>query len=168
MLTMPETTEIVINTGPVLALVAALGDLQVLQMYQRVWVPFEVSQEIRTGGTQHFAVAEFEAAHWLQREAVPLSLTPWLRNTLDQGEASVIQLALNRHIQTVCIDETAGRRVARLSGLNVTGSVGVLLRARQSGATFSMQVAMQRMRERGIWLSERVMAFALAQERQIK
>ena len=37
---MPETTIIVINTGPLLAIAAALGDLTVLQrQYQRVIVP---------------------------------------------------------------------------------------------------------------------------------
>jgi predicted nucleic acid-binding protein len=35
-----------------------------------------------------------------------------LLNSLDAGEASVIQLALNERIRTVCIDESAGRRLA--------------------------------------------------------
>jgi len=46
---MPETREIVINTGPIIALVAAMGDLSVLQIYERVWVPYEVQQEIVGG-----------------------------------------------------------------------------------------------------------------------
>ena len=41
---MPETQDIVINTSPVIALVAALGDLSVLQMYRNVWVPLEGGQ----------------------------------------------------------------------------------------------------------------------------
>ena len=35
---MPETQEIVINTSPIIALVAALGDLRVLQIYRRVLI----------------------------------------------------------------------------------------------------------------------------------
>lgn len=62
---MPDTEEIVINTSPMIALVAALGDLELLKMYQRVLVPFEVHQELMVGGAAGFAVAEFEAAHWL-------------------------------------------------------------------------------------------------------
>jgi len=31
---MPETQEIVINTSPIIAIVAALGDLRVLQIYR--------------------------------------------------------------------------------------------------------------------------------------
>jgi hypothetical protein len=37
---MPDTEEIVINTSPMIALVAALGALELLQMYRRVLVPF--------------------------------------------------------------------------------------------------------------------------------
>jgi predicted nucleic acid-binding protein len=160
---MPRTTEIVINASPTIALVAALGSLQVLQMYRTVWVPFEVCAEITTGGAVQFAVAEFEAAHWLRKMETPATLSPALVNTLDVGEAAVIQLALDRHIQTVCIDETVGRRMARLHGLSVTGSIGVLLRAKEEGFPFSMRSAIQRMQARGIWLSAGVVDFALTQ-----
>lgn len=160
---MPETEEIVINTSPIIAMVAALGDLHVLQIYRRVWVPFEVCQEISAGGAAQFALAEFEAAHWLRKCIQPLSIAAVLLNTLDTGEAAVIQLALDQNIQTVAIDEAAGRRIARLNGLSVTGSVGMLLRARSEGYQFSMQSAIDRMKARGIWLSQRVIAFALTQ-----
>jgi predicted nucleic acid-binding protein len=146
-----------------IALVAALGDLRVLQIYHQVWVPFEVCQEIAVGGVAQFALAEFEAAHWLQKYPEPLTIAPVLLNTLDKGEAAVVQLALDRTIETVCIDETAGRRVARLHSLMVTGSVGILLRALREGYTFSMREAIERMGAHGIRLSDRVIEFALTQ-----
>jgi len=67
-------------------------------------------------------------------------------------------------IPLVCIDETVGRRVARLSGLALTGSVGVLIKARQSGYDVSVPEAIERMREHGIWLSNEVVRYALAQQ----
>lgn len=160
---MPDTRDIVINTSPIIALVAALGDLSVLQMYRNVWVPLEVSEELAAGGAARFALAEFQAAHWLHKRSQPLRIAPHLLNTLDKGEASVIQLALDNDIHTVVIDETVGRRIARLNGLAVTGSIGILLRAKNEGVSFSMQEAIARMQARGIWLSDRVIAFALAQ-----
>ena len=54
-----------------------------------------------------------------------------------------------------------GRRLARLSGLTVTGSIGVLLRARKEGRIPSVRAAMERMQAHGLWLSETVIAFAL-------
>lgn len=45
--------EIVINTGPIIALVAATGSLSWLaELYESVWVPHEVHSEILAGGVE--------------------------------------------------------------------------------------------------------------------
>jgi len=159
---MLDKKEIVIDTGPIIALVAALGDLSILRsLYHRLLVPHEVCQEVQAGGPNGFAVNEFEDASWLQKWPDPLDIAPILINSLDIGEASVIQLALNEKIRTVCIDEPRGRCIARLSGLSLTGSIGILLRAKREGNPISIQGAIQRMQQRGVWLSERMIVFAL-------
>ncbi|MEH2054636.1 MAG: DUF3368 domain-containing protein [Nostoc sp.] len=166
---MLETNIIVINTAPLISIIAAIGDLRILQsLYTQVLVPFEVCQEILAGGASGFAVSEFEDADWLQKSQVPLTnISPFLLNSLDLGEASVIQLALNENIQTVCIDEAAGRRVARLSGLSVTGTIGILLRAHREGYPIDIKQAIDRMIARGIRLSETIINFAVQQTGEI-
>jgi predicted nucleic acid-binding protein len=84
-----------------------------------------------------------------------------LQNSLDAGEAAVIQLALQEGIALVAIDESVGRRFARLSGLSLTGSLGILLKAKKLGYPILMKDAIQRMRQRGIWLGDKVVDFAL-------
>ena len=44
----------------------------------------------------------------------------------------------------------------------VTGSIGILLKAKTMGYPVSIPEAIHRMRERGIWLSQDVIRFALA------
>jgi len=159
---MPNISEIVINTSPLIAIVAAMGDFNVLQsLYTNVIVPFEVSQEILIGGTTGLSVTEFQADFWLKKQSVPVNISPILLNSLDIGEASVIQLALNKNISTVCIDEAVGRRIARLSGLAVTGSIGILLRAKKEGYPLSIKTAIEKMLNHNIRLSQRVIDFAL-------
>jgi predicted nucleic acid-binding protein len=161
---MPETEELVINTGPLLALIAGIGDLSFLSgLYKRILVSFEVSEEIEAGGASGFGVIEFRKSNFLEKRPNPIAISPFLRNALDLGEASVIQLALDENIQTVCIDESVGRRIARLNGLKLTGSIGVLVRAKQNGFDFSMLDAIKRMQSQGIYLSEHVINFALQQ-----
>lgn len=161
---MPETKRLVINTGPIIALVAALGDLALLRsLYEQVVVPFEVGGEILAGGASGFAASQFEEAKWLRRWPQSVEIAPYLLNLLDRGEASVIQLALDEGIRTVCIDESAGRRVARLHNLILTGSIGILVRAKKEGFLPSIRQAIQNMEAQGIWLSERVIRFALLQ-----
>jgi predicted nucleic acid-binding protein len=103
---MPNTEEIVINTSPMIALVAALGDLQVLKMYQRVLVPFEVHQELMAGGAAGFAVPEFEAAHWLSKrtESVQEGYTFSMREAIDRMTAKGIRLS--RRVIQFALDQS--------------------------------------------------------------
>lgn len=159
---MPETKELVINTTPIISLIAATGSLELLPLlYSRVWVPFEVCREIQAGGADGFAITEFDRMNWLHKQNQAVSVSLLLQNSLDAGEAAVIQLALQQSIPLVAIDESVGRRFARLSGLTVTGSIGILLRAKNLGYPLSMADAIRRMRQRGIWLSDKVVEFAL-------
>ncbi len=161
---MPETKELVINTGPLLTFIAGIGDLSLLELlYKRVLVPFEVCQEIEAGRASGFGVSEFRRSSFIEKRSNLLTITPFLRNALDLGEASVIQLALDENIHTVCIDESMGRRIARLNGLKLTGSIGVLIHAKQDGFDISMSEAIKRMRSQGIYLSQKVVDFALKQ-----
>jgi predicted nucleic acid-binding protein len=90
---------------------------------------------------------------------------PFLRHSLDVGEAAVIQTAIDLHLPLVCIDEAAGRRLARLCSLDLTGSIGVLIKASSLGYELSIPDALNRMQQKGIWLSEKVIQFALSQSR---
>ncbi|WP_243448513.1 Uma2 family endonuclease [Candidatus Thiosymbion oneisti] len=144
---MHNEKEIVMNTGPIIALAAALNDLHLLDsLYGTVHVPYEVAVEIRAKGAATFAVEQFNAARGLMILDAPVAtIPPLLRNNLDLGEASVIQYALDHKIPTVCIDEIAGRRVARLCGLKLTGSLGILLRAKREGYPIVLKTAIRRM-----------------------
>jgi len=163
---MPDSRRaIVSNTTPLIALAVGTGSLDILRtLYARVVVPFEVADEMHAAGSEAPGVAAFQQATWLDRLAKPTAIAPYLGNTLDRGEASVIQTALDLNIPLVCIDESVGRRVARLSGLTLTGSIGVLLKARQQGYRVSIPDAIGRMREHGIWLSDEVVRFTLAHQ----
>ncbi|MFZ2654121.1 MAG: DUF3368 domain-containing protein [Victivallales bacterium] len=135
---MPDTRELVVNTEPIIAIIAALGDLKILhRLYERVLVPFEVCQEMLAYNSSRYGAAEFE-------------------------------VALDKNIATVCIDEDAGRRVARLNGLRVTGSLGILIRAKREGHNISLSEAIGRMQTRGIYLTQRVIQAALKQAGEVK
>lgn len=159
-----HSDSIVINTSPLISLVAAFGDLTILQrLYSQVLVPYEVCQEILVDSASRFGADEFTAATWLSKQKTPLTTSTLLANSLDVGEASVIQLALDLGISTVCIDEAIGRRLARLSGLSVTGSLGILLKAKQLDQAVSVTEAIQRMQAKGIRLSNSLVQAVLRQ-----
>lgn len=132
-------------------------------LYREVIVPWEVADEIAALRSIRFVQPEFARAAWLNRLPAPASISPWLLAALDRGEAAVIQSALDRGISTVCIDEAAGRRIAQLNGLRVTGSLGILVRGKREGKVRFVRDAIASMRAQGVWLSESIMRSALAQ-----
>jgi predicted nucleic acid-binding protein len=157
---MPDSRAVVINTTPLIALSVATGSVEVLRtLYDRVIVPHEVQQEILAAGKQAPGVAAFIASEWLERLPEPQCIPNYLNNTLDRGEASVIQAALEWGIGRVCIDEKVGRRIARLNSLKVTGSIGILAKARQQGYQLDTDEVLARLRNHGIWLGKEIEQF---------
>ncbi len=151
-----------------LALIAALGNLSILQdLYQKIHIPYEVKRELTGFGQARFGVIEFRAAGFLQVHTRPISIPPILLNMLDKGEASVIQLALLKKVNTVCIDEAAGRRVARLYNLKVTGSLGILLRGKKEGYPISIKQAIYQMKMRDIYLSPELISEVLKLAKEV-
>lgn len=162
---MPSNSALVINTGPLLALIAATGDLKLLrQVSPKTIVPLEVVNEILEGGKHGFGVDAFREESWLDRRSSATSIPPFLSNATDLGEASVIALALAESMPAVCLDDQEARRTARLCGLKVTGSLGILIAAKQSGAEVDLRAAIERMRQHGIWLSEHLVKNVLQNE----
>ncbi len=58
--------------------------------------------------------------------------TPPLKG-VDLGERQAIQLAIDEHADALIIDDRAGAKLALKLGLEVTGTLGVLLEAANSG-----------------------------------
>jgi predicted nucleic acid-binding protein len=140
---------VVSNTSPLLNL-AIIEHLDLLQQqFGEVWVPPGVVEELCVGENLpgSATVAEAIEAGWIQVAKVgDQALVRTLRRELDQGEAEAIALALQVQAGRVLLDEREGRRVAKTLGLQVTGVLGVLLRARHTGHLPSLRDSMVRLR----------------------
>ena len=159
----PIMPDIVINTGPIIAMVAATGNLKWLpSLYGRIVIPYEVFQEIEAGGlnnTESVALLAIESKILIGSNKTQIDAA--ILRELDLGESSVIANALTHAIDTVAIDEKAGRRLARIHGLKVTGSLGILLKARRHSLIPSIGDCIGHMRDRGIWISADLITEAL-------
>lgn len=123
---------VISNTTPVIAL-ALVQRLDLLHLlYEEVWIPPAVAAELRAGGARAGA-SEWATAPYIRMVALNDPRRADLLSDLDRGEAEVIALAQERDADLVIIDERLGRRHARRLGLHVTGVLGVLLKAKQSG-----------------------------------
>jgi predicted nucleic acid-binding protein len=70
---------------------------------------------------------------------------------LDKGEKHTLDMACKHHADWVIIDEKVGRNMAEYLGLKVTGTLGVLLKARQQGMIPSFIDCVEAMQAHGIY-----------------
>ncbi len=137
-----------INTGPLVALAHAGATSIAAQLPCEFLAPVEVQEELARGVASGLSAID---VGWIQFERLGGRPSPMAVAALDRGEAAVIQLALERSVATVCIDERRGRRAASAVGLQVTGTLGILGRAKRSGLLPSVRPLIARMATQGDW-----------------
>lgn len=121
---------IVTNTSPLLAISKMQAFDVIGELPFELISPVEVETEIFAGDEKGYDIT---IPNWLKIERLQFNLSPLAVVSLDVGEAAVIQLALEKNIQIVCIDEVKGRRAALAVGLKVIGSLGLLGKAKKLG-----------------------------------
>jgi predicted nucleic acid-binding protein len=72
-----------------------------------------------------------------------------LRQTLDNGEAEAIALATELHPESVLLDDKLARQMARRLSVPVTGTLGVLLRAKQVGLIGEVRSLVKQLQSEG-------------------
>ena len=148
--------KIVVKTTPLIALSAAGCVAALSLLYEKVLVPREVADEILAGGPNSPGFRKLSSSPELDVQAERIEIRVSRANALDHGEAAVIATTVAKGIRLACIDEKVGRRIARMAGLDLTGSIGILIKAKRPGFPVVIRDAVSRMRERGIWLSAAV------------
>lgn len=147
---------IVVNTSPWIAL-SICGQIPLLEkLYTNICIPLHVKEEIMAGGRNSFGVYELETCEWVRIEKVNDIEKVKLLYDLEQGEAEVIILAKEKGIQHVLIDEKVARLQAKVLGLNVIGTLGILLMAKKNGLLNAIKPAIAKIQENGIWIRDEI------------
>lgn len=147
---------IVINTSPWIALSICGQTSLVEKLYSNVYIPQKVKEEILTGGKSGVGVKELNTSSWLIIENVLDHSKVELLYELDQGEAEVIVLAREKKIKNVLLDEKIARQQAKILGLNVIGTLGLLLKAKNKGLLHSIKPLINKILDNGIWINDEI------------
>ncbi len=142
-------TDVVVNAGPLIAL-DACGQIDILrQLHSRVIVPEAVASEVKRKPLELGAWPD-----WIEIHKVPNSPSAFLLAMLDLGEAQVIMLAGDLGCELAIIDERKGRSMARTVGIEVTGTLGLLLRAKRLRLLSQVRPCLSAMRVKGVWIAD--------------
>jgi hypothetical protein len=134
---------IVSDTSPLINL-AIIGHLDLIpRLFQSVILPQSVLDEIVTAGAGLPGADEIRQADWVEvRTCQNQFLVQTLMEKLDPGEAEAIALALEIRADLILMDEDLGRKIALEYHLQPLGTLGILLKAKQSGLIFAVKPLM--------------------------
>jgi hypothetical protein len=159
--------KVVSNTTPIISLLK-IDKLHVLkELYGVIYLPLEVFNEIEAGKNKDFYV-DLSKFEWIKIQKIKNKKSLYYFLDLDKGEAEAIVLATEIGADLIILDETLGRFHAKHAGLKVTGTLGILLKAKQLGFVSELKSLLLELRIKGIWLSDRLIEemLKLANEKQ--
>lgn len=162
-------SRIVCDTGPLLHLQEA-GCLEILQAAGEITIPPAVRAEL----IDHGSFWDRHMPEWIE----PAILEPgsieraarWQQaGLLDAGEAEALSLATQLKAHWLLTDDTAARLIAQQQGLEVHGSLGVVLWAAATGHLhrFEAERALDALFRSSLWLSSSIREEARTALRQI-
>lgn len=116
--------KVIISDTSCLILLSQIGELDILRkVYGSVAITPDILSEFDEEIPDWIEVMQVKD---LQRQRI-------LQTQIDRGEASAIALALESDNATLILDDLKARRLAEKLQLNVTGTVGVMIRAKHKG-----------------------------------
>jgi predicted nucleic acid-binding protein len=150
-----QMLKVVSNTTPIISLLK-LNQLDLLKhLYKQIYIPLAVYNEIEAGKAKGF-YKDLSKLDWIKiieiqdKQAVKFFLD------LDSGEAEAIVLSTELNADLIILDEKLGRFHAKHADLKVTGTIGILLKAKTDGLVKELKPLLNELTEKGVWISEKL------------
>jgi len=157
----PNAERWVVNASPVIAL-ARVGQVELLtRLPRRVAIPQAVADELRQAPEGDAARNAVEGGLFkiVKTPAPPSTILAW---DLGRGETAVLAYALAHPVWVAVLDDGAARRCARSLSLTYTGTLAVVILAKQYGLIESAGKVLQALREADFRLDDAIIREALA------
>ena len=113
-----------------------------------------VVEELRQGKAKGYDVPVTEQYGWLQVVSPKRVPSEWLASDLGRGELETMALALEYREKVVILDDALARRIARAAGLEVWGTLRVLLEAKKRKMIPQMASVVDELKQSGMWISD--------------
>lgn len=149
---MIASTTVISDTGP-LSYLHRLGRLEILrQFYGRVIVPPAVVAEINLGIRLGRDLPDIATLPWIELRAPSANALKGIEG-LGNGETEGIALARTTEDALLLLDDGQARRIATALGLRISGTIGVLLVAKERGVIEYLRPELDRLEGFGFRLA---------------
>ena len=144
------------NTSPLLYLYR-IGAIDWLpKLFDEVWTPEAVKNELQEGRSKGYDVPDPADYPWLNVVNPKSMPSEWLALDLGAGEIAAMALVLENRDRIVLLDDMLARRTAQVAGLQVWGTLKVLLEAKSQGLVDKIEPYVTNLSESGMWVSTEV------------
>ncbi len=145
--------DVICNTSPLQYLHQA--DLLHLlpDLFGSVQVPSAVAVELAEGRRRGVHLPELAQLPWVTVRSVRERKLLPLVTSLGNGEKEVLALGLEASDHLLVLDDRDARRHAIAAGLKITGTLGILVLAKERGLLDSVQPALNRLQALRFWLN---------------
>lgn len=155
--------KVIANSTPLIVL-CGIGRLDILKkMYQEIYIPSAVFREI-TLKNDFVCEQVCLAKEWIHVEQIhDYSERKMYKAKLHDGEVEVMILAQEQKADLLILDDNAAKKTAKYLGLKVTGTLGVLVKAKQQGIIECVRPLLTEMQRNGFYVSRTVESIVLEQ-----
>ncbi len=149
---------VIVNTSPLFYL-HRLGFLDCLnKLYGEIVIPEAVVVELEEGRRIGEDVPGIADYHWIKVRKVTIPAFIKMIPDLGHGEAEVLALACEETEPLLVIDDALARKIAKLQAFKFTGTAGVLLKAKKAGHIAEIKPLIEKLREAGFYLADKIIA----------
>ena len=149
--------KVVSNTTPIISLLK-ISKIEILKdLYSEIIIPQAVFHEIEEGKNKAY-YQDLSMIKWIHIVKINDSNSIKFFYDLDAGEAEAIVLAKETGAELLIIDEKSGRFHARQAGLKITGTIGVLIKAKNDGFIKKVKPLLIELTKRDVWISDSLVA----------
>jgi len=147
--------DIVSNTTPIIPLLK-LNRLELLQkLYQQIYIPSAVFNEIEAGRKKGY-YQDLSKIDWINIAEIQDKQAVKYFLDLDSEEAEAIVLATEIKADLIILDEKLGRFHAKHADLKVTGTIGVMIKAKSKGFIDELKPLLNELTDKDVWISEKL------------
>ncbi len=156
--------KVVVNTTPLIAL-SHVGQLDLLRrLYGEIIIPEAVYREVSVKKESICKKAVDGSLDWIRIDKIKNELAKSMYKTqLHDGEVEVMILSKEISADVVIIDDANAKKHAKYLGLPVTGTLGILIKAKQKGYVEELKPILEHMVQNGIYISKKVLKICLEQ-----
>ena len=153
--------KVVSNTTPILSLLK-IGKLDLLQkLYGKIKIPNAVFREIEAGKDRDY-YTDITKLSWIEIIPIQSNSARLYLFDLDDGEAETIILAQEQAADVVIIDDKLGRRYAAQINIPITGTIGILLKAKERGLITAVTPLLYELRNKSSWINDSLLTKAIS------